>query len=404
LWAAIAVSISVLNTLAYLQLARTQREAAMPFAAGAALAFAGALYAATPDPYAPLGLALALPLIGVGDRLWNERGLRLGALILCGLICARLIIPQVFIATASPPPLLASLFLPALAACALASWLFARGRRRVRSAAALAPQAIALVLLGCLATFAARHAFTGGAIGAPYASLIEFGLNTLVWAAIATLLAARFGPRPNGFIATIEALAFAGAAGHAIIVGGIFLNPWWGLAAAEVIGARGFNAITLAYVAPAVLFFCYALLRARQHLEGRAAAALIVALLLVFVGVTLELRRLFHGAAMATAPTLYVEAWTYSAGWLGFAALLLALSTLRGERMLAYASLGLALAAIVKTALFDLGGVDGASRYLLAALLLAAGGALVYFYRRFVLPPSAARPKTMPDPNLSPPI
>jgi hypothetical protein len=69
------------------------------------------------------------------------------------------------------------------------------------------------------------------------------------------------------------------------------------------------------------------------------------------------------------------------------------------------ASLVLALTAIAKTALFDLGNLDASARFSAAAILIAAGAGLVWFYRRAILLRGATRPKTMSrtDPNLAPP-
>jgi uncharacterized membrane protein len=106
---------------------------------------------------------------------------------------------------------------------------------------------------------------------------------------------------------------------------------------------------------------------------------------------------------MAAAPVTQSEAWTYSVAALGFAALLLAGGAQRGGRLLRYASLGLALAALAKMAFSDLGALDGLGRIGLFLIIAVAAGGAVFFYRRFVLPPDPRQPKTMGDPDLVPP-
>jgi uncharacterized membrane protein len=401
LWAAAALIIAGLNAVCYLQLAKARQGAATPFAAGAALGVALAAYAITPAPYAPLALALAIPLCALIDRWRKEPGLRYAAIALCALLFIRVIGPQLFVVTATGAQVLALHLLPSAIAAFAAAWLFERGAAGPRSRAAQYPFALGLVLIACLATLALRHEFTAGDIGAPYASLIEMGANTMIWLALAGLIALRFGPRPRASIFALEFLAFAGAATHELVAGLLMINPWWGLVPADAPGARGLNAIEFGYAAPALLFLGYAYLRARQRLAARAMAAAGVGVALLFAALMLELRRLFHGAAMASAPVSSSEAWTYSIAALGFAAILMALSMERAARGLRYAALGLALLAVGKMAFFDLSGLDGLPRVAATVGFIIAAGVMTVLYRRFALPDGPARFKQ--DPNLMPP-
>ena len=402
-WAGAALSIGALNALAHLQWAKTKPNLAAPFAAGAALAVTAALYVLVPTQFAGLALVWSLPILA-GLELWRpERGLRLAATLLAPLAAVRLIAPEIYIPTASSPAVIALVFLLACAAALAAARLFENGPAGARSFAAQSCFALGITLLGMMATLLTRHAFTAGMIGAPYASLAEMGINTMIWLGIATLLAWHSGPRPLPVAFSLEMAAAGAAASHALAAGLILINPWWGLAPAPAPSWNGLSAILLGYGAPALMFLGYGALRRRHGLETRAGIAIGVGVLMLFVTTILELRRFYHGGAMVTAEILPAEAWAYNTALLGLAGLILALSADRAGKTLRFLSLGLALATLAKAALFDLSGLDGAGRLLAFLGLVAAGAALIWFYRRFILPSPAQRPKRWADPNLLPP-
>lgn len=400
-WAAAALVIAALNALAYLQLSHAKADAAAPFAAGASLAFAAALYAATPAPLAPLALAAGVPLIALVHRWRGEMGLRAGALVLCVVVLIRLVTPEVFVATASPQLLLAELFLGSAAAALIAAFLFQRGSNAGQTCFALA-----LLLTAICATLEARHYFTAGRIGAPYASLAELGANTLVWLALAVGLAWRFGTQTRAHLAGLRLVAFGAAGLNALLIGGVMLSPWWGAAPGQALGWPGFNLIEFAFALPALAFFGFAQLRAHQGAQLEAGAARVAALALLLLAVLLETRRLFYGAAMATASVSAPEAWAYSLAGLGFAALLFALSA-NGGRILRFAALGVAVASLSKMALSDLSAFEGAARLAAFFGFAALIAVLLWLGLRDVMPASllrgAVRPKTAPDTNLLPP-
>lgn len=401
-WAAAALTIAALDALVFVQIARAKPEASHPFAMGAAIAFAAALYAATPPPFAPLALALSLPLIALTDRWRQEPGLHWAGLALGALLLARLIAPEVFVLSASGPPLLAELFLPSAFAVLVASILYARG-----SSVAQTSLALAFVLAASFATLQARNFFTAGAIGAPYANLAECGFNTLIWLGLATLLAWQFGPKPRTYLFALEWLALAAAMIHVFIAGVIALNPWWGLTPSEATGWRGLDLIELAFAAPALVLLVYAQVRRRQNMTARAGAAEAFGFALLLLAIVLELRRLFHGAAMAQAAVTTSEAWAYSLAGLGFAALLYALSISRKRRALRYTAITLAVTALGKMALSDIAVLEGALRLVVFAILAALAGGLIWLGVRDLLPPgllrAPARPKNLADPNLNTP-
>lgn len=402
-WATVALVVAALNALCLVQMRRARSSAAPAFAAGAALAATAALAVITPAPYQPLALAASLPLIALIDRWRSDPGLRFAAGLVGGLLFAGLFLPQLFAASASPPSLLLTLFLPSAGAALVASLVFGRAKPQQGLAAAQSAFALAILVAACCASLAARRAYTAGIIDAPYQSLSEAALHTMIWLGLAAVLAWRFGSRPPLGLLALELFGFIGATTHAIIVAGLLMNPWWGYDPAPAPGWPFFNVIEAAFAAPALLLAVYAWLRQRQQLETRAAIAFVASLALLFVALILEVRRLYHGAAMAIAPVTQIEAWTYSAAALGFSALMLALAAERKSNTLRYLSLMLALAALGKMAFSDLGALNGLTRLFGFLVIATLAGGVVFFFRRFVLSPVAIRPKTVPDPKPAPP-
>jgi uncharacterized membrane protein len=219
-------------------------------------------------------------------------------------------------------------------------------------------------------------------------------------------MAQRF-PKPGRRILIIaEAVALGIGISLALVAGLVLINPWWGLAPAPVPSWMGVSIILPAYAAPALILLLYGYLRGKSGAETRASVARAAGLTLLFAAIILELRRTYHGARMADAPILPVEAWTYNAAAFGLAALMFALSAERQGKLLRYASLGLALLTLAKAAIFDLGGLEGAARLAAFVGLIGAGGALIWLYRRLALPGGAAQPTNeylkpdLPKPNL----
>jgi uncharacterized membrane protein len=97
---------------------------------------------------------------------------------------------------------------------------------------------------------------------------------------------------------------------YAIAAPGMITHPWWGLAPAHVEGAPLFNTFALAFAAPAAL----ALLAARKvPAQTRAARGFAVGGgLLALIWCLSEVRRAFHGPAMAMQPLGVFEAACYA--------------------------------------------------------------------------------------------
>ena len=115
--------------------------------------------------------------------------------------------------------------------------------------------------------------------------------------------------------------------------------------------------------------------------------ALSAAGILGFVYLTLEIRRAFQGPLLTwrfeTLPT-NAELYAYSAIWLVFALVLLALAIIRKAQALRYASLAVLILTVAKVFLYDMSDLTGLFR---VASFLGLGLVLIgigHVYRRYV--------------------
>lgn len=145
------------------------------------------------------------------------------------------------------------------------------------------------------------------------------------------------------------------------------------------------NGLTVAFGAGGVL----ALLAARgfsgtgARLRGRGAA--MIAFACGFLLVTLQLRHAFHGDPLHGAETGRGEWYGYSAAWLVYGGVLLAVGVTRDHASLRHASLLVVLAAVLKVFLLDASHLDGLWR---VASFFGLGVALIglaWVYQRFVV-------------------
>jgi uncharacterized membrane protein len=151
-----------------------------------------------------------------------------------------------------------------------------------------------------------------------------------------------------------------------------------------------FNLLGLAYLAPAML--CWLLAGERFDLQGRVRQGLrIAAGFLVFVYLTLEVRHVFQGSLISLAYDRMpgnAEIYTYSAVWIVYSLVLLAVGILHGSSVLRHASLAVLVVAVVKVFLYDASDLTGLYR---VASFLGLGLTLIgigYIYRRFVSEPA----------------
>jgi uncharacterized membrane protein len=131
--------------------------------------------------------------------------------------------------------------------------------------------------------------------------------------------------------------------------------------------------------------------------QQTAAGLGILGLVLVFVYVSLEVKRAFQGPVLYFAHRSDGEFYAYSVAWLALAGVLLALGIYRKLAVLRFASLAVLLVAVAKVFVFDLDltGLYRVASFLGLGLVLVAIG---YVYQRFVFPSGTAPP---PDPAQS---
>ncbi len=161
----------------------------------------------------------------------------------------------------------------------------------------------------------------------------------------------------------------------------ISLNPI--VTEAPVPGNVVFNALLLAYLAPALLFGLIARRLEVLNWQKLRPLAGFFALVLAFAYLTLETKRVFQGHSMVAWSTSIEESYAYSAVWLAFA-LALFIAGLRLRRQpLRYAGLGVMVLVVLKVFLWDMSTLEGLYRI---ASFIGLGLCLVgigWLYQRF---------------------
>jgi hypothetical protein len=365
-----------------------------------------------PAIWATLVLAALVPVCVYLERRLQRRTLSSVAMVLVGVVLYRIASPLELARLPIGETTLLNALLPLYATAVFCLWFAARLLEEApwRHALRLSHWVYAAAILaGAIGVSAlARHAFGGGDLFGPYASLAELGAHTLIWTATAAGLMWLGGARPGEawfqpayFSAEIAALSVAGV--HAVISGLALANPWWGLLpVAAPTGPILFNPLFIGYAAPAAGFVGYGLLRLRRGSVERGLAGLGLGAAMGFTYVLLEVRRLFAGTDMAGTTLGGPEMALYTGALVAVAATLLWLGMERRVPYLRSASLAVAILALVKVALFDIAHLAGGWRGLALVAILALGGALVWFYQRVVFAGAGSAPRTAADPNLTP--
>ena len=270
----------------------------------------------------------------------------------------------------------------AYAVPAICFWLAARWFARAADdplAALLQGGALLAWLL--LATQCIARAARPDGIGEPF-GLAEAGLNATAWLASAWVLLRWWRREPGARLPPLAAPLLIAAAAL-VVVGNnlLFANP---VLTGEPVGERAIlNLLLPAFGLPAALALAIAreLTLLERPLPARAMALGGQALALVWL--TLEVRHAFQGSSL-DGPTSDGELLAWSAAWLAYSGLLLAVGLRAGSRSLRATALVVASLALAKAFLFDLGELTGLYR---AASFLALGLALIavgWLYRRFV--------------------
>ncbi|WEK49107.1 MAG: DUF2339 domain-containing protein [Candidatus Kaistia colombiensis] len=385
-FAAIALALAALYAVLTERFARRERPGTaldqVPtglFAAGAVAAIASALTMALEGGM--LTTALALAALGAAwVQLRRPIGvLRYAVAVLALLVLARVAWdPYIFGVRSGSGVYLSILVgygIPA-AAFAIASVLL----RRVRvDRAVFAAEALAVIMTALLVVFEIRAIVFGGDLLSPNTALSEQGLTTAAAFAFALGLSRLAQTRPSPVFRLGGVLARMLGLLNAVIGLGFVANPLF--TGDPVGGGPVFNEILLAYGLPAVLAGLVAFRTPPARLRWLQAATGVVALLLAFTAVTLEIRFLFVTSPdLSVDPVGSAESYTYSAAWLALGILLLAFGLVFRQRAARLASALLIVVTVLKVFLIDMSNLEGVWRALsfmgLGAVLIGIG--LVY--------------------------
>jgi uncharacterized membrane protein len=264
-------------------------------------------------------------------------------------------------------------------------------RTRAQDLAVRLSESLAILFAALLFYFQIRHALNDGDPLKPASGHVEMGLFALTSLGFSFVLTRMDVARANP-VFRIASLIF-GVISAFVIAGGLLLaeNPF--LTHSAVSGPTIFSSLMLGYLLPGLM----AALVARHALGVRpqwyVTGAIILAGLLLFSYVTLEVRHAFQGNGIGfMRSTSSAEVWTYSAAWLVLGLVFLAYGIWRGSREARMASAALVLLSVAKVFLLDLSGLTGLWRALsfisLGVVLIGIGLA----YQKLVFAKPAAPP------------
>ncbi|MFO1123166.1 MAG: DUF2339 domain-containing protein [Hyphomicrobiales bacterium] len=269
---------------------------------------------------------------------------------------------------------------PAALFVAASRWL--RGTGHARSAAAL--EGISLGLFISLISLEIRVLIGGGYLY-DEPQFLEMSAHILTWLGAAYGLMHR-QRLYSSFIASWGARVLIAAAVAAIFLFSLVrFNP--ALTEAPVPGNIAFNALLLGYLAPAILI---ALIARRLEVLGwerLKPAAGVLSLLLAFVYVTLQTKRVYQGAIMQMSSLSAAESYAYSAVWLVFALALFVAGIRLGRQFVRLGGLAVMALVVLKVFILDLSNLEGLFRI---ASFVGLGLCLVgigWLYQRFVQVP-----------------
>ncbi len=388
-WSAVACALAGLGLGAAAYVRRRDRAGRLDLVLGvyAAATVAGTSLAATmalEQAWLTVVLALQLPALAWIQERLNLRQLRPVAALIAGVVLVRLVFNLYVVDYPLGDLPGINWVLYGYGLPALAFFFAARGFRRGRD-----DRLVLLLEAGCLVfsvlfiTFEIRT-LVEGPLDSPNYGLLEQSLNSAAWLAIAYLLSI-VAWRGGRIVATYGWRILAGlGAAQVLLLQLLAANPLW---SHEPVGEWPLvNLLFLAYMVPALFAFVFARdLRDRGY-AGIAAAAGIAGLVLVWTYLSLEVRRAFHGPVLSVGAMGDAELYGYSAVWLVYALVLLAIGILRGNVSLRYASLALLMATVAKVFLIDMSELTDlyrvASFFGLGLSLIGIG----YLYQRYVFP------------------
>jgi len=358
------------------------------FATGALAALALALTFALEKGWLTVALALMVPgaawVAGQRPIPW----LRQLAAAIAALVVARIVYePRIVGSEVGATPifnwLLYGYGVPA-ASFWLGGWLL---RKRADDLPARTVDAAAILFSVLLVIWEIRHYVTGGEIYKPLRSDLEIMLFANAGLAM-TIGLEHIRVRTQSIVHNLGALVVAALTLLAVLAN-LIAAPDLRFSITPIGGGVFFNVILLGYGLPAALAITLALIaRTTRPLPYRIVAALTSVILALFY-LTLEVRRLFHGPALAGI-TSDAEQYTYSTVWLMFGIALLAVGFVLRSQPARFLALGVIALTIAKVFLFDTANIAGIYRALsvtgLGVVLLGIG----WLYQRVLYPQAAA--------------
>ncbi|MBI2719108.1 MAG: DUF2339 domain-containing protein [Rhizobiales bacterium] len=256
---------------------------------------------------------------------------------------------------------------------------------QVRSAVTL--EGLSLGLVMSLVALELRVLITGG-YTYDQPQFTEMAAHILTWYAAAYGLMYR-QRLYSAVIARWGARLLIGVASTAsVLLSVLVLNPV--ATGAPVPGGVALNALLLAYLAPVVLIGLIARrldVLGWERLRGAAGG---LSLLLAFVYLTMETKRVFQGAIIEPGSLSSGESYAYSAVWLLFALGLFVAGLKLARQPLRYAGLGVMVLVVLKVFLWDMASLEGLYRI---ASFVGLGLCLVgigWLYQHFVQKPGTA--------------
>jgi uncharacterized membrane protein len=275
-------------------------------------------------------------------------------------------------------------------------------RTRVQDVAVRLSESLAILFAALLFYFQIRHALNDGDPLRPASGHVEMGLFALTSLGFSFVLTRMDVARANP-VFRMASLIF-GVISAFVIAGGLLLaeNPL--LTHSTVRGPTIFSSLMLAYLLPGLMAALVARHARGVRPQWYVMGATILAGLLLFAYVTLEVRHAFQGDGIGfMRSTSSAEVWTYSAAWLVLGLVFLAYGIWRGSREARMASAALVLLSVAKVFLLDLSGLTGLWRALsfisLGVVLIGIG--LAYQKLVFAKPAAPAESTTPPAPRSS---
>jgi uncharacterized membrane protein len=389
-WAGIAVALAAGLTFAAERVARHRaaswaNAALGAYAAGITGALALAFVMVLREAWLTVALSLQVAALAWIAAKLDLRGLRPVALAVAGIVLVRLLLNHHLVEYPLGAVPLANWItygygLPA------AAFLFAaqKFRRQQDDALVAVLEAGALAFAVAFVTLQLRD-IAGDGLDSDGWPLAERAFQALAWLAMGVALHVWGGAAPRP-VARWGAVLLCGLGGAMVLLGQVLVgNPLW---TGEAVGRWPvLNLLGVAYTLPALLAAVLAWNAHRQHARRLAGIAFAAVPVLLFVAVSLEVRRAFQGSEIAVwLPTSDAEWYAYSAAWLLFAGVLLGLGLRLGVVALRYASLALVLLTVAKVFLFDMAALGGLYRALSFIGLGLCLLGIVWLYARFVFP------------------